>query len=307
MARDFSERVTTRTMDGVTLSAGVVRPQGQGQGNGKIRGVVLAGHAMMVDARTLDRPLGQGLASVLAGQGLLVVAADFRGHGQSGTPVASGGRWRYDDLVRQDFPALLELAQGLAPGVPCAVFGHSLMGHVAAAYLGLHPEAPVRALVTVSSNLWLMNRETELLRWLRKTVDIAAIEAFVYAIGHFPARLLRMGTNDESKGYMNQLCATYWQSRWGSADGTVDYRANLANLRVPVLAVVGKGETYWCTEESVRAFYGTLPPALFTFWEVGRGDHGLTRDPGHMDIITDNRSAPLWQGLAGWILERLTP
>ncbi|MFH2010201.1 MAG: alpha/beta fold hydrolase [bacterium] len=297
MASDYTERVTTRTEDGVELSAGVVRPTGEP------RAVVLAGHAMMVDARTLDRPLGRGMASVLAERGFLVVAADFRGHGRSGTPVSRGGQWTYDDLVLRDFPALLELARSQAPGKECVVLGHSLMGHVGAAYLGLHPDTPVRALIAISSNLWLRNRESELYRRARKAVDITTIELLTRLFGHFPARRLRMGSMDESGGYMRQLCDTYHRSRWRSTDGTLDYHAGLANIRVPTLAVIGKGETYWCTEESVHAFFAPVPAELFTCWRVGAGHLGLTRDPGHIDIVTDPRSAPLWHALADWILE----
>jgi predicted alpha/beta hydrolase len=260
---------------------------------------------MMVDARTLDRPPGQGLASSLARRGFLVVAADFRGHGQSDAPASTDGDWLYDDLVRFDFPALLALAGSLAPGLDCAVVGHSLMGHVAAAYLGQHPDAPVRALVTISSNLWMRDRESDAIRWTRKGVDIAVLQSLVWLFGRFPARLVRMGSNDESRGYMRQLIDTYWQSRWRSVDGRVDYHAGLANLRTPLLAVMGKGETYWCTEESLRAFYAPVPEGLFTLWQVGRGDHGLLRDPGHMDIVTDPRSSPLWQSLADWLLDHL--
>ena len=38
---------------------------------GRARGVVVAGHAMMANRRTLDRPHGQGLASTLAAAGVL--------------------------------------------------------------------------------------------------------------------------------------------------------------------------------------------------------------------------------------------
>ena len=295
MGHDFPERLTTRTADNVELSAGVVRPQGAP------RGVILAGHAMMVDARTLDRPLGQGLASTLAEQGYVVLAADFRGHGQSGTPVAQGGRWTYDDLVFQDFPALLALARQVAPGSKCAVVGHSLMGHVAAAYLGRHPSAPVHALVAMASNLWMKNRESSLRRRLRKSVDIATLAAFVRWRGHFPTRRLRMGTADESAGYKQQLIGTYTDSQWRSTSGAVDDQAGLARIRIPLLAIIGKGETYWCTPESVNAFYHPVPQNLYTFWHVGAGDHGLTHDPGHMDLVTDRRSTPLWRAVAHWL------
>jgi len=52
---------------------------------------------MMVDRRSMDRPGGTGLASVLAAQGWRVVRADFRGRGVDTPP----GRERDDALVAE--------------------------------------------------------------------------------------------------------------------------------------------------------------------------------------------------------------
>jgi hypothetical protein len=45
---------------------------------------------------------------------------------------------------------------------------------------------------------------------------------------------------------------------------------------------------------------GKLPAA--EVWVVGHGDHGLTYDPGHMELVTDERSRPVWAAVARWIL-----
>jgi len=293
MGKDFSERIETRAEDRTILSAGVVRPEGEP------KAVILAGHAMMTGARSLDRPLGKGLASLLASHGYLVVAADFRGHGRSGTRAARGGRWSYDDLVFQDLPAFVKLAGELAPGKKRAVVGQSLMGHVCAAHMGLNPGAPIDALVALSSNMWMRRQEPSKVLRLRKDLQMLAARALTTIFGYFPGRWMRIGSEDESAAVARQLDSCYFNSFWGTQDGAIDYHAGLANIDKPVLVVRGKGDTISCTSLSIRRFH--QPVRDVSFWEVGRGDHGLDFEPGHMSIVTDNRSAPLWTALVGWL------
>jgi predicted alpha/beta hydrolase len=297
LSRDYTERVETRAEDGTLLSAGVVRPDGEP------RAIILAGHALMTNARSLDRPMGKGLASYLARRGYLVVAADFRGHGRSGVRASKGGDWSYDDLVFQDLPALLALAGGLEPGKKLVVIGQSLMAHVCAAYLGQKPDAPVDALVAVSSNMWLRSHEDDWLLRAKKDVRILSVKAFTAGFGYFPARLLRIGSEDESAGFTRQMVSCYFDSFWGTQDGRIDYLAGLANIKTKILVVRGKGDKLSCTSQSIRRFHARVPDV--TYREVGKGDQDLDFDPEHMSIITDNRSSPVWAGIADWLGEQV--
>ncbi|MEZ4237677.1 MAG: hypothetical protein R3F59_16325 [Myxococcota bacterium] len=93
------------TADGWSLGVQVHEPPGPA------RGLAIVLHAMMADARSMDRA-GRGLASVLAERGLRVWRADLRGHGHSGPWPDEGGRWTYDDLVRRDLPRSSPAARG---------------------------------------------------------------------------------------------------------------------------------------------------------------------------------------------------
>ena len=57
---------------------------------GPARGLVVAGHAMMVDRRTY-RPGRAGLARTLVDAGFRVLLPDLRGHGRSGPTPREGG------------------------------------------------------------------------------------------------------------------------------------------------------------------------------------------------------------------------
>ena len=67
--------IEIETSDGWTLEADRLDPP---DGREPI-GVLWLGHAMMVNRRTMDRPRGQGLASLLAGEGFIVYNVDLRG------------------------------------------------------------------------------------------------------------------------------------------------------------------------------------------------------------------------------------
>ncbi len=270
-----ADRLIVEARDGWPVSV-TVHPA-----HGPARGVVLAVHAMMVDGRSLDRPAGGGLASVLAEAGLEVWRVDLRGHGASGPSPADGGRWTYDDLVRHDLPALVEAAS--RRGLPVTVLGHSLGGHVAAAAAaeGLAPHA----LVLLAANVWLKATEPSRRRGLRKAAGMAAFEAAARAAGRFPSRALRVGPADEAEGYVRDLCRFWWTDRWCSRDGT-DWWAGLARYPGRVLAIAGAGDALYAPPECVRLFVDRFGPGRVDFWLAARGRFGLDVDPGHMGLAT---------------------
>ena len=88
----MTERIVLPTTDGHQLVADLHLPEGSP------KGLALLGHAMMVDRRTMDRPKGHGLASVLVSRGFAVLNVDFRGHGES--VLHTGLSFSFDDIVR---------------------------------------------------------------------------------------------------------------------------------------------------------------------------------------------------------------
>jgi oxygen-independent coproporphyrinogen-3 oxidase len=260
--------------------------------------VVIAGHAMMVDRRTLDRPRGEGLASHLARRGLAVVLPDLRGHGESGPRPSAGGDWSYDDLVERDVPALVADARDRFPGLPLHLLGHSLFGHVSLAHLGRHPETRVDGLVLLACNVAHPG-------WRRHPLRAAALRAGIEAIGlttrmfgRLPVRRLRLGSDDEAPGYVEQVVALGRSLEWRARDG-FDYYAAIGGLRVPTLALAGAGDRYLAAPEDARSLVAPLADVRFEV--VGR-ESGLHRDPGHMDLVLSRDLAPVWGRVADWLL-----
>ena len=262
---------------------------------GTARGVVVAGHAMMCNRSTLDRPPGGGLASVLAQAGLHVYTFDFRGHGESGAGAGAGGRWSYDDFVNHDLPAVVAWARARHPDLRLGIFGHSLAGHAALHWLGQSPDAPVDALAMYAANVWVPGFEPSFVRWLQKRAVLSLWLLVSRAFGYYPARKMRMGTDDESLG----LVADF--NRWAKtgrclrqSDGA-DYLAGLARVRPPVLAYSGEKDGLFCVPECARRYLASVP------------DHAHRSVPAatHMSLVLSRRSRPVWEETAKWFLEKL--
>ncbi len=270
------------TSDGQGLGGEVFEP------NGAPRATVILLHAMMADRRSFR---GQdGLPGVLAADGFRVWVADFRGRGRS--PAVS---FQYDDLVRYDVPALVRAAREL--GGPVAIVGHSLGAHVA---LAAAPEALADAYLLLAGNVWMPQLDASRRRRLLRSITMRAFLA-ASSGGVFPARALRIGPVDEPRAYVEDLARFWREDRWASRAG-IDYLAGLAHIDVPVLSIAGRGDLLMAHTVGARAFAAHLPRAEF---RIAGKESGLSIDVGHMGLVTDRVSRPVWMEASRWLRQVL--
>lgn len=279
---------TIRAADGWRLSVLDLAPEGP------LRGLVIAGHAMMVDRRTIAREDRPCLAAELLAAGLRVLAPDLRGHGRSGPGAAAGGDWSYDQLV-EDTAVLLAHARALAPELPIATLGHSLFGHTTLAHLGRDPEAPIAAHVAIGSEVWVPHLERRRGVWPVKRAAIGVASAFSRALARVPVRRLGIGSADEAYSYFRDIARCADADRWEAADGH-DYEEGLARVACPVLLVLSEGDRVVSPTTATR-LWSRLPRSE-------RLDLAGLR-PGHMALVTDPRSAPIWRRIAAWLGDQL--
>jgi predicted alpha/beta hydrolase len=294
-----SRRHRASGTDGWTLDVLELQPIGEP------RATVIAGHAMMVDRRTIYRSDRPTLASTLVASGFRVLVPDLRGHGESGPTASEGGDWRYRDLV-DDTAAFLQLAREVDPQRPIALVGHSLFAHTSLAYLGQHPEAPVAALAMVGAHIWEHAWQGSLRGFLFRRGLTALIWAVSQVIGRVPVRRLGVGSADESRGYWSDFRRYLRQGRW--RDGSVDYVANMARVRCPVLHVVSENDKGAPPDEALRWSRGLGArrevlrlggPERASSGPLPEGLRGLV--PGHMALVTDPTSQPVWRYIADWL------
>ena len=296
-AQPLSESIDIRTADGWSLRADVLAPHPPDGGG---RGVAVLAHAIMARRSEFDRPRGAGAARFLAARGWQVVVFDFRGHGDSLAAPRAGGRTGYDLLVEQDMPAACAFARSRAGPRPVVVVGHSLGGHVALAAQG-SKRIDIDAIALLGSCLWLRHLEPSLSRWWLKRAALSAIGALSRLADRFPARALRLGSDDETRECIEDVVRFARSGAWTSADGKIDYWASLAGVRIPVLQVVSEGDRFECPPESGIRFVAGVGGRR-DIVRVARADDG-GRPPSHMGLVTSGRVPSVWKRIEEWMRE----
>ncbi len=273
------------------------------QPDGAPRALVVAGHAMMVDNRTLWRPDRPSLVGTLVQAGLRVLVPDLRGHGASGPRAADGGDWSYDQLVA-DTAVWRTLADDLAGGLPVLWLSHSLFGHTSLAWFGQHPERQPHAFVALAVNVWNRRFEPSPALWLFKSLMLKTALVAAERAGRLPARQMRMGNHDEAIDYwrdLTRMAMTRWESRAGA-----DYYVGMANVTVPILCVFSDGDKLFTRPSDGLAFTAALPNRQVLM--LGKACELNTLSgcvPGHMALVTDAASEPLWRHVAAWLLQQI--
>jgi predicted alpha/beta hydrolase len=265
-----AESLEIRTEGGVSLAATVYEPAA------KPRGTVVMAHAMFSRQTSF-----RWLAPAWRDRGWRVVTFDFRGHGKS--PCAAYG---YDDFVQRDLPAVVACARD-RDGGPVALVGHSLGGHVALAAQGCGLVS-LDAIVLVASNIWLRDFEPNGAIWTTKRLILEGFVRAARRFGKFPARALRLGSDDESLAYVEDLARFGLDGRWTSRDGTRNYLAALTEVHCPLYSIASDGDRInarpVCVERMLAKCRGPLH-----FDRVLESDDG-SRPPGHAALLTTERA-----------------
>lgn len=280
-ARTMVEDLEIRTTDGTSLRATVREPP---------EGVPFAGtcvlaHALFARRTSFDHPKRPGLAAALASLGFRTIAFDFRGHGESRPPARSA--WGYDELVASDLPSVVACARARGNDAPVIVLGHSLGGHVALASQGAG-YLQADGVVVVASTVWVDTLEPSRVRSVAKRAVLLAMNEASRRVGFFPARALRIGSDDASRRFVGDLARFVARDSWTSRDGRIDYLAGLSDVRVPVCAIASHGDRVICPPDVAEAFARRCAGPV-RFVAIDRSDDGGA-PPGHMGVVTSTRA-----------------
>lgn len=277
------------TADGVRLALRRFAPQGER------RGVILCTHAMMARGAYFHRGPNDGFAGHLGRRGLEVYVLDWRGHGDSRPPSPRGDDWSFDDYVDLDLPAALAAVcerSGVAVE-EMTYLGHSLGGLVGLAAMGTGRVPLPRRLALWATSVWLPGPGGSL--WRRGVMAAYGLSA--RALGYAPVRALRAGSDDEPRGYVEQLTGWASSGRWTSRIG-VDYLAGLPSIECPAWPVVGAGDRL-CRADDARELARRLPEVR-DMRIVGRHS-GDRIDPDHFSLFTSTELASVWDELVDFI------
>lgn len=237
---------------------------------------------------------GTGFARAIAAAGFHAWVLDPRGHGASQRATARD-RWNFDHWSRHDVPAAVRAASDAAgPGV--VLVGHSAGGAATLIAAAAHPELRVRAIVVIATPVpWLQG-------FRRTTTRIVRRGSLL--LGRFPARLLRLGPEDELPGVMAQWMSWNLHGHWTGDDGT-DYVARIRELPHPTLFVAGAGDHVEAPPHAVHALYELAGSFDKTFLLCGRGT-GFSADFDHSGLVVSRAArAEVWPKIMTWLASTL--
>ena len=206
---------------------------------------------------------GVGFARTLSDAGWEACVLDPRGHGLSDRP-SSDQDWDIDKWAREDVPtALRALASAQQP---LHIIGHSAGGAVTLAALAadvtLHPL--VRSITTLGTPV----------PWLQplRGVGACVIRAVSTLFGRFPARLLRLGPEDELPHVMSQWMTWNIEGHWTGDDGT-DYSQGLAHIHHPCLMIAGTADRMFAPPNACEGLFNMVGSARKRFKVFDGLDH----------------------------------
>jgi len=265
---------------------------------GRARGTAILAHAEFTSHDEFLR--SGGLAHGLASRGWRTIAFDFRGHGESRSRTGEGrDDVTYDDLLRHDLATVADCARARWSG-RLVVVGHALGGHVAMAGCGTSV-VDIDAIVAIAANVWLPQFDPSPLRWRAKRAAIELISAVVRARGHFPARAMGLGSEDESAALIQSAVRAAREGVWRSEDGTLDYERALERVRVPILALASATGRLRCAPECAERMLARCAGAK-DFRLIAHDDRGGPA-PGYMGLVRGPRASNVWETAADWMDE----
>ena len=330
-----AEALRIQTEDGWGLSMRRIAPEGPARG----RPILLVPGLASGDV-SLVLEKDHSLAWWLAAHGREVWTVALRGTGDSDRMSLSAGRrpgYGFDTLWQEDFRAALRTVRQRTGVEEVDVVAYSLGALLLYAYLAEDGDGIGAAVAMAGptrmdkSEAWLKAIAGVGGRWVSRedTLDMGSLSSLTapvqaYLRGNPVERIALDPRNtprerwklfaervfgELSGGVAKDLSRMVETGRFGSSDGSRDYRKGLGDVRVPVLVMAGEGDLV-APVSAVRDGYLALggPKA----WRLLGTTEGLTADYGHVDVVIGERApyevwAPLLEFLDRAAARRSTP
>lgn len=218
---------------------------------------------------------------------------EWRGHGRSDAGEVEAD---YEHLAAYDVEGATRfvLEQTSAPDL-CFV-GHSAGGVLPWMHLARTPShAPwFRGIASLAS------QTTHAGRSFARKLGLSTMVLASRMFGRAPARLFRLGPNDETHAFMAQWARWNMNGRWIGAGG-LDYLEQLATLRIPALILAAGGDRFIAPLAGCRQLFDALGTPEKTFLHCGKAD-GFREDYTHGRIIASKGAqAEIWPRIAAWL------
>ena len=310
----LGEALQAPRVDRIALEGGWSLAVARHPAEGPRRAVVVTCHGFNANRGNMDLSSGSSLVEFFCQHGFEVWNVDLRGYGESrARSVAEGGPsdplWSFDDHASRDVPAILAHITEESEVDAVHWVGHSMGGLVMYAYLGLHPEETrVASLCCLGSPAGLPpSLSNRLIAWVAPLI-FAVCAVFplrwlarggAMLIPYLPIHLgfsyppniepyvFRRGLFVMTEDFNERITAVFLEmlrsGRFLSADGKIDYLAELAKVQVPLCCIAGEGDTL-APPAQVRLGYEKIGSSCKEFHVMGRS-FGARLDYCHNGLI----------------------
>lgn len=221
-------------------------------------------------------------ARVLASHGLAVVIMEQRGHGASHLRASRSCNFGFREWLVEDIPTAIAAARAEAPGQRCLLLGHSMGGHLAAMYTGLHPEQVDGLVLNAVGTPWVgayPMRARLALRFLGMMIPVTRL-----LLGYYPGNRLGFGGR-EARQLMADWRHMLTRNRYRARGVSDDLDKPLARYDGALLSLRYADDSF-ASERASRAVTDKFTKASIDYLclsasEVGgRADHyGWARSP----------------------------
>lgn len=248
---------------------------------------VLMLHGAVENGRIFYSRSGRGLAPYLAAHGLDVYVLNLRGRGGSRPAIGRGSHHGQHESIVEELPAAAAHVAALAGDCKQHWVAHSWGGVIMAAVLARLPEWRSRVASLTFFGTKRSVRVHTPQRWLYIDGIWFGLAQFLTAlVGYLPARVLRLGADDETRRSHGESAAWIRPKPWRDPRDGFDYAAALAGAELPpLLALAGAADRALGHPDDVADFVA----------ECGRGTKrvellaragGYARDYDHVDMLT---------------------
>lgn len=255
-------------------------------------GVILA-HGTFSNYRTCG-----GLARYLAERGHDCWLLDFEGHGCSDKALPPPD---FEAMFLSGAFAALDHIDKTIGGKIHWV-GHSGGGLAALMALARRPELAER----MHSLVMLGSQASDAGHSVSRRAVLRLFLLLTRLLGFVPARLLRLGPEDEVAEVMLQWYRWNLRAQWQGV-GDFDYLKALqeqgSTVALPVLAMAGTGDRFIAPPEACRKLHALLPGSANVWQECGT-DEGFVEDFTHSRLISSRAAArQIWPRVADWLAQ----
>jgi len=197
-------------------------------------------HGSVENGRIFYSSSGKGLAPFLAQHGFDVFVADIRGRGLSIPTVNRHSDYGVAECVREEIPAFLREIRRIRNNAPMHWIGHSWGGILLLCYYA-RSVAPENIL----SMIFFGSKRRITIGGFKRFLVIDVFYNYIFSFiawlkGYVDVKLLRVGSDNETKKSRRQTYEWVTNKKWFDEDG-FDYATALSKIELPALLFIAGG------------------------------------------------------------------